>query len=308
MRKLIIIGSGPAGLTAAIYGARAGLAPLVVEGPEPGGQLTTTSEVENFPGFEHGISGPDLMDTLRKQATRFGAEVEFGWVTKVDFTAWPFRIWVDETREEQAAAVIIATGASAKYLGLESEKKLIGYGVSACATCDAFFFKGKEVVVVGGGDSAMEEASYLARFCTKVTLSHRRSEFRASKIMQQRVFENPKIEIAWNTNVTEVLTKTGKEVVGVEFTDTVTGEKRNYATDGLFLGIGHKPNTDVFVGQVTLDSEGYIVVDGTATSVPGVFAAGDVADKKYRQAITAAGMGCAALLDAEHFLAHKNVT
>jgi thioredoxin reductase (NADPH) len=308
MRKLIIIGSGPAGLTAAIYGARAGLAPLVVEGPEPGGQLTTTSEVENFPGFEHGISGPDLMDTLRKQATRFGAEVEFGWVTKVDFTEWPFRIWVDETREEQAAAVIIATGASAKYLGLESEKKLIGYGVSACATCDAFFFKGKEVVVVGGGDSAMEEATYLARFCTKVTLSHRRSEFRASKIMQKRVFDNPKIEIAWNTNVTEVLTKTGKEVVGVEFTDTLTGEKRNYATDGLFLGIGHKPNTDVFVGQVTLDSEGYIVVDGTATSVPGVFAAGDVADKKYRQAITAAGMGCAALLDAEHFLAHKNVT
>ncbi len=308
MRKLIIIGSGPAGLTAAIYGARASLSPLVIEGPEPGGQLTTTSEVENFPGFEHGITGPDLMETLRKQATRFGAECQWGMVTSVDFSKWPLEVTIDEERKEQAAAVIISTGASAKYLGLESEKKLIGHGVSACATCDAFFFRGKEVVVVGGGDSAMEEANYLSRFATKVTLVHRRSEFRASKIMVQRTRDNPKIDMLLNTTVAEVLTETGHEVVGVLLEDTVTGERRPFKTDGMFLGIGHKPNTDVFKGQVELDSDGYIVVHGTHTNVPGVFAAGDVADKRYRQAITAAGMGCAATLDAEHFLADKGLT
>lgn len=308
MRKLIIIGSGPAGLTAAIYGARAGLVPLVIEGPEPGGQLTTTSEVENFPGFEHGITGPDLMDVLRKQAQRFGAECQWGMVTSVDLSSWPFKLTVDEEREETAAAIIIATGASAKYLGLESEKKLIGHGVSACATCDAFFFRDKEVVVVGGGDSAMEEATYLSRFASKVTLLHRRSEFRASKIMVQRVLDNPKIDVLLNTTVAEVLTETGNEVVGVMLEDTVTGEKRRFRTDGMFLGIGHKPNTDLFRGQITLDEDGYAVVHGTHTNVPGVFAAGDVADKRYRQAITAAGMGCAALLDAEHFLADKGLT
>ncbi len=308
MQKLIIIGSGPAGLTAAIYGARAGLAPLVIEGPEPGGQLTTTSEVENFPGFEHGIQGPELMDIFRKQAQRFGADAQYGLVTKVDFSTWPFKIWIDDDRQEEAAAVILSTGASAKYLGLESEKKLIGHGVSACATCDAFFFKNKEVVVIGGGDSAMEEASYLSRFCSKVTLIHRRGEFRASKIMVQRVMDNPKIDVILHHTVIEVLTETGQEVVGVMLEDLRNGERRPFKTDGMFLGIGHTPNTSVFAGQIELDADGYVVVNGTHTSVHGVFAAGDLADKKYRQAITAAGMGCAALLDAEHFLADKGLT
>lgn len=305
MRKLIIIGSGPAGLTAAIYGARADLKPLVLEGPEPGGQLTTTTDVENFPGFPDGIMGPDMMDIFRKQAKRFGAECEYGTVTKVDFSVHPFKLWIDEERVEEAEAVIISTGASAKYLGLESEKALLGYGVSACATCDGFFFRDKEVIVVGGGDSAMEEATFLTKFCSKVTLVHRRDEFRASKIMAQRALDNPKIEVAWNSTVTEVLTETGKEVVGVRLQDTVNGEERVLECQGMFLGIGHTPNTKVFAGQLATDDQGYLLVDGTKTNVPGVFAAGDVADKEYRQAITAAGMGCAALLDAERWLAAR---
>ena len=299
MKKVIIIGSGPAGLTAAIYGARADMAPLVVEGPQPGGQLTTTTDVENYPGFPDGIMGPDLMDVFRKQSERFGSEHVYGWVTRVDFSCWPFKVWIDDDRLEEAATVIISTGATAKYLGLESEQALIGHGVSACATCDGFFFRDKVLVVVGGGDSAMEEATFLTKFASKVFLAHRRDSFRASKIMQQRAFDNPKVEVLWNTVVTDVRTETGKEVVGVQLQDTVSGEHRDLACDGLFLAIGHKPNTDLFQGQIELDDQGYVVVDGTRTNVDGVFAAGDVADKVYKQAITAAGMGCAAMLDAE---------
>ncbi|HIA01882.1 MAG TPA: thioredoxin-disulfide reductase [Myxococcales bacterium] len=305
MQKVIIIGSGPAGLTAAIYGARANMQPLVVEGPQPGGQLTTTTDVENFPGFPDGIMGPDMMDLLRNQAERFGSEHIFGLVTQVDFSVWPFKIWIDEKREEQAQTVIISTGASARYLGLENEQKLIGHGVSACATCDGFFFRDKEVAVVGGGDSAMEEANFLTKFASKVTLIHRRDSFRASKIMQDRTFKNPKIDVLWNTNVSDVYTKTGKEVTGLQLQDTQSGEYRDFTTDALFLAIGHTPNTGIFKGQVEMDEQGYVLVDGTRTSVDGVFAGGDVCDKVYRQAITAAGMGCAALLDAEKWLEAK---
>ncbi len=305
MQKVIIIGSGPAGLTAAIYGARANMQPLVVEGPQPGGQLTTTTDVENFPGFPDGIMGPDMMDLLRNQAERFGSEHIFGLVTQVDFSVWPFKIWIDEKREEQAQTVIISTGASARYLGLESEQKLIGHGVSACATCDGFFFRDKEVAVVGGGDSAMEEANFLTKFASKVTLIHRRDRFRASKIMQDRALQNPKIDVLWNTNVSDVYTETGKEVTGLQLQDTQSGEYRDFATDALFLAIGHTPNTGIFKGQVELDEQGYVLVDGTKTSVDGVFAGGDVCDKIYKQAITAAGMGCAALLDAEKWLEAK---
>ncbi len=301
VRKTVIIGSGPAGLTAAIYGARANMQPLVLEGPAPGGQLTTTTEVENFPGFEHGILGPDMMDVLRRQAQRFGSEHVYGTVTAVDLSQWPFKLTVDEEQEVLAGTIIVSTGASAKYLGLPSEQALIGYGVSACATCDGFFFRDKELVVVGGGDSAMEEANFLTKFATKVTVVHRRDAFRASKIMQDRLLKNPKVEVIWNTGVTEVLTESGKEVTGVVLEDLRSGEKRKFRTDGLFLAIGHEPNTGFLRGHVALDEQGYIVVDGTATSVPGVFAAGDCADKKYKQAITAAGMGCAALLDAERW-------
>jgi len=305
MRKVIIIGSGPAGLTAAIYGARADMAPLVIEGLQPGGQLTTTTDVENFPGFPDGIMGPEMMELFRKQAQRFGSEHVYGMVTKVDFSTWPFQVWIDDDRKEEAGTVIISTGASAKYLGLENEQKLIGHGVSACATCDGFFFRDKEVAVVGGGDSAVEEATFLTKFASKVTLIHRRDSLRASKIMQHRVLDNPKVEILWNTSVTDVLTETGKEVVGLELQDTESGEKRHFKTDGLFLGIGHKPNTDVFRGHLELDEQGYLITDGTKTNVDGVFAGGDVSDKEYRQAITAAGMGCAALLDAERWLEAK---
>jgi len=302
-RKVIIIGTGPAGLTAAIYAARANLQPLVFEGQQPGGQLTITSEVENFPGFPEGITGPELMDSLRKQAQKFGAETVFNQITKVDFSRRPFKVWSGDNLYT-SDTVIISTGASAQWLGLKSEKKLMGYGVSACATCDGFFYRDKKVLVVGGGDSAAEEAIFLTKFASEVWLVHRRDELRASKIMTQRIMDNPKINVHWNSVITEVLGTTDSGVVGVKLEDTKTGTIRQDDCDGLFLAIGHTPNTEIFNTKLELNAKGYIVTkpDSTYTSVPGVFACGDVQDSIYRQAITAAGSGCMAAIDAERYL------
>ncbi|MDQ7062701.1 MAG: thioredoxin-disulfide reductase [candidate division KSB1 bacterium] len=302
VNKVVIIGAGPAGYTAGIYTARAELDPIVFAGPEPGGQLTMTTEVENFPGFANGIQGPELMEEMRKQAERFGAKIKYETVNKVDFSQRPFRIWAD-SGEYQAHAVIIASGASAKLLGLESEKKLIGRGVSTCATCDGYFFRGQEIAIVGGGDSAMEEALFLTKFATKVTVIHRRDQLRASKIMQERAFKNEKIEFKWNSVVKDVKDVEAGKVTGVVLENVKTGEISELPVSGLFIAIGHKPNTDILRGQVEMDEAGYIITkERTQTSVEGVFAAGDVADHVYRQAITAAGMGCQAALDAERYL------
>jgi thioredoxin reductase (NADPH) len=305
--RLVILGSGPAGLTAALYAARANLSPLLIEGAQPGGQLTITTEVENYPGFEHGIQGPEMMDVFRRQAERFGTKFVFGEVTAVDLRKRPFKLTAGVSTIG-AEALIVATGASAKLLGIESEKRLMGYGVSACATCDGAFFKNKEAVVVGGGDTAMEEATFLTRFCTKVTVVHRRSALRASKIMQDRAVANPKIAFIWNSVIEEIVGEQKTGVSSVRLKDRNTGASSDFRTDAVFVAIGHQPNTRLFEGQLEMDEVGYLKVcnGSTYTNIDGVFAAGDVADKVYRQAVTAAGTGCMAAIDAERWLeAHE---
>lgn len=304
MRTLVIIGSGPAGLTAAIYAARANLSPLLIEGWQSGGQLTTTTEVENYPGFSKGIMGPELMKEMRGQAERFGTEFLTGDVSAVDLSQRPFRLTIDGEQTVEAAALILATGASAIQLGLPNEQRLTGHGVSTCATCDGYFFRGQDLVVVGGGDSALEEATFLTKFARTVTVVHRRDKLRASKIMQDRAMNNEKISFAWNSIVEEIL---GTDVVtGVRLRNIVTGTSTELACAGVFVAIGHRPNTDLVKGQVAMDEKGYVITSqGTATNVAGLFAAGDVQDTKYRQAITAAGSGCMAAIDAERFLEHQ---
>jgi thioredoxin reductase (NADPH) len=298
---VVILGSGPAGLTAAVYAARANLRPLIIEGfPGAGGQLMLTTDVENYPGFPEGILGPELMEKFRDQAARFGAEFVTADAERVDLSSRPFGIWA-EGRETRANSVIVATGASARMLGLESEGRLLGHGLSTCATCDGFFFRGEDIAVVGGGDSAMEEATFLTRFADKVSVIHRRDELRASKIMQERAHANPKVDFVWNSVVDDVLGD--EKVTGLRLRNLVTGEVSDLAVGGLFVAIGHDPNTKLFDGQLELDAAGYIVTrGGTLTSVEGVFAAGDVVDHVYRQAVTAAGTGCMAAIDAERFL------
>ncbi len=306
-RTIVIVGTGPAGLTAALYAARAGLAPLVVQGPEPGGQLTTTTDVENFPGYPDGVMGPEMMADFEKQATRFGAELRWGAVTHVDLSQAPHRLVVDEATPLVAESVIVATGASAKYLGLENEKRLLGRGVSACATCDGAFFREEEIAIVGGGDTAMEEALFLTRFASTVHLVHRRDELRASQIMQDRVLNHPKVQVHWNTVVTDVV---GDDAVTALATrDTVTGEPGTLPVTGFFVAIGHKPNTDLFRGWLEMDEAGYVQThpDSTWTDVGGVFVCGDAQDHVYRQAVTAAGTGCMAAIDAERWLAERHV-
>jgi thioredoxin reductase (NADPH) len=309
--KVIIVGSGPAGLTAALYTARANLDPIVFEGIQPGGQLTITTEVENYPGFPKGVMGPELMDLFREQAQKFGAQSIYQEVTQVDFSKRPFKV-VADNRTYYGETVIISTGASAKLLKHPSETEYMGYGVSACATCDGFFFKNMHVAVVGGGDTAMEEATFLTKFASKVSVIHRRHELRASKVMQERAFKNPKIEFIWDSVVEEVLGKNEggrKSLTGLRLRNVKTGAVTDYKCDGLFLAIGHQPNTKLFEGQLDMDAVGYLITKShsTATNIPGVFAAGDVADPTYRQAVSAAGTGCMAAIDAERFLAHQDL-
>ncbi|MBN3526951.1 thioredoxin-disulfide reductase [Paenibacillus apiarius] len=303
MYKAVIVGTGPAGLTAAIYLARANLNPLIIEGPEPGGQLTTTTEVENFPGFPDGIMGPELMDNMRKQAERFGAEFRSGWVSETDLSQRPFTLTVDGLGEIQTETLIVSTGASAKYLGIPGERENVGRGVSTCATCDGFFFRNKKIIVIGGGDSAMEEANFLTRFASEVVLVNRRNELRASKIMQDRARQNDKI--SWSLNRTPLEVIAGEHgVTGLKVMNNATGQEEIIETQGIFVAIGHTPNTKFLGGQLTTDEHGYLLVNpgNTATNVPGVFACGDVQDNRYRQAISAAGTGCMAALDCERFL------
>ncbi len=308
--KCLIIGSGPAGYTAAIYAARADLKPIMYEGLQPGGQLTTTTEVDNFPGYPDGIDGPTMMEDLKKQSTRFGTDVRWGIITDVDTSKRPFKATADDGKEIEAETVIIATGATAKYLGLESEERFMGGGVSACATCDGFFYKGKDVAVVGGGDTAAEEATYLANMCRKVYLIHRRDELRASKAMQKRVFNTPNIEVLWNHEVKEIVgVEEGfiKALNGVILVNNKTGEEKKIDVEGYFAAIGHTPNTDLFKGKLDMDETGYLITkpDSTATSIQGIFASGDVQDKHFRQAITAAGTGCMAAMESERFLGEQ---